>query len=436
MTVTLPPRATDSDLERRVADLEALIEEARRRARRRRMRNAAAFVVAVGAAVGGLIGFGGGGGGGTGAAALARTPGSQSPAANPSLPSLGALPPGTGTVESFAFDPRNARVVYAMTSGSYGGVLSGGHVLKTIDGGGHWRATATKGWPGFNEALSADPRHPGTLFAGTQHAVYKTINGGRTWRPSHRGLFTPAPADREVGWVKALAVDPENSNVVYAGSDRVNKSSDGGLSWKAVFPPHPTAFAYRVSALAIAPGGPETIYAIAADAVHGRTAIYESTDAGKTWNAAISVRGIEDVGFATSLVVDPQHPTTVYAAIDANVLKTTDGGKTWKSIAYGLPVAFGLSRGGCHCLGGVTKLAVDPRRPTTVYAALLQGGVYKTNDGGRTWASISPGWLYMTTVGVDLARPATIYVAGQGQNGDGPRLLRSTNGGRTWATAP
>ncbi|HEY2541704.1 MAG TPA: hypothetical protein VGH92_01505, partial [Gaiellaceae bacterium] len=344
MSVSLPPPRTDSDLERRVAELEALIEEARRRARRRRMRIAAAFVVAVGAAVGSLIGFGGGGGG-TSTAALAHSPGSQSPSGNPGLPPLGALPPGTGTVESFAFDPRDPRVVYAMTSGSYGGVLLGGHVVKTIDGGGHWRATTTSGWPGWLEALTTDPQHPTTLYAGTQHAVYKTVDGGRAWRPSHRGLYTPASADREKGWVIALAVDPENSSVVYAGSDRISKSSDGGRSWKPVFPPHPLPSAYRVSALAIAPTNPETIYAIAADLVHGRTFIDESSDAGRTWKAATSVRGIEDNGFATSLAVDPRHPTTVYAAVDANVLKTTDAGKTWKSIAYGLPVAFGLSRG-------------------------------------------------------------------------------------------
>ena len=71
-------------------------------------------------------------------------------------------------------------------------------------------------------------------------AVYKTVDGGRSWRPSHRGLLRLLHADRGKGWVIALAVDPANTNIVYAGSDRVSKSTDGGHSWKTVFPPHPT----------------------------------------------------------------------------------------------------------------------------------------------------------------------------------------------------
>ncbi len=87
-----------------------------------------------------------------------------------------------------------------------------------------------------------------------------------SWRPSKRGLLTPPRTDRDKGWVTALAVDPANTNIVYAGSDRVSKSTDGGHSWKTVFPPHPTRYpADHVSALAIAPTRPETIYAITAD---------------------------------------------------------------------------------------------------------------------------------------------------------------------------
>ena len=73
---------------------------------------------------------------------------------------------------------------------------------------------------GANEALTADPRHPDILYAGTQLGVYKTIDGGRSWRPSNRGLFVPQLGERQKGWVIALAVDPTNTNVVFAGSDR------------------------------------------------------------------------------------------------------------------------------------------------------------------------------------------------------------------------
>ena len=147
--------------------------------------------------------------------------------------------------------------------------MTRGHVFKTTDGGTHWQATATSGsgWVGANEALTADPRHPGTLYAGTNVAVYKTVDGGRSWRPFNRGLFVPhggrrvcyspgggkpycvkqpfgtpgtTSSNRLNGRVLDVAVDPVHTNVVYSASDRVRKSTDGGRSWKTVFPPQHT----------------------------------------------------------------------------------------------------------------------------------------------------------------------------------------------------
>ena len=70
------------------------------------------------------------------------------------------------------------------------------------------------------------------------------------------------------------------------------------------------------------------------------------------------------------------------------------------------------------------------------YAALNQGGIYKTSNGGQTWLSITPATpLYASTVAVDPARPTTIYAAGDRDLG-GTQILRSTNSGHTWATAP
>jgi photosystem II stability/assembly factor-like uncharacterized protein len=386
---------------------------------------AATFIV-VAFAVAAFVGIGDS----TGKASPGRASGPHGPSARAASSSLGPLPPDAGLPEAIAFDPRSPEVVYLMTPG---------HVFKATDGGSHWQATATRGsgWVGANETLTADPRRSGTLYAGTQAGVYKTVDGGRSWRLSKRGLFVPHPGERLMGWVIALAVDPANVNVVYAGSDRISKSSDGGRSWKTVFAPHRApGLRANVSALAIAPGRPETIYAIARVGT-GITSIVESTDAGATWHASTSVRGVNDAGFATALAVDPRHPSTVYAAISANVLKTTDAGKTWKPIARGLPIAARRSEGGCYCRGGVTALAIDPRRTGTVYAALTQGGIYKTANGGRTWSHAFYQRSRIYVVAVDPARPATIYAAGDGSwnaslSSTAPRILRSTNGGRSW----
>ena len=144
----------------------------------------------------------------------------------------------------------------------------------------------------------------------------------------------------------ALAVDPENSNVVYAGSNRIDKSTDGGRSWKPVFAPERTTGnlnSVSVSALAIAATSPETVYAIHANSHTGHTSIYTSTDAGTTWQTSISVPGYLH-GFVTDLAVDPHHPSTVYAAVGATILRTTDSGHSWQPIGRGLPVQAGLPR--------------------------------------------------------------------------------------------
>jgi photosystem II stability/assembly factor-like uncharacterized protein len=442
VSVTAPPRPSRSsdpiDRKELEALVEALIEEARRRARRRRI--GFAVLLVAGAGIAAFIGFGGHGGG-VGTAALPHVPGSQGSSAKADSPPLAALPPDAGAAEAIAFDPRNPEIVYVLTVGySHGRGRS--RVFKTTDAGAHWHATATSGsgWMGENEALTADTRHPGTLYAGTEVAVYKTVDGGRSWRPSNLARRLPGGDHRALGWVIALAVDPANTNIVYAGSDRISKSRDGGHSWKTVFPPHPTQHPRdNVSALAIAPTRPEATYAIKADYANGRTWIYKSTDAGTTWHATTSVPGINDNAIETALAVDPRHPTTVYAALAGNVLKTTNAGKTWQPIRDGLPILGGLPRPGCHCRGSVTTLAVDPRRTGTVYAALTEGSIYKTTNGGQTWARaiVRLYFGYPTAiVAVDPARPATIYVAGASETDGVPLILRSTNSGHTWATAP
>jgi photosystem II stability/assembly factor-like uncharacterized protein len=463
VTVTTPPRGPeieqDRDLEQRVADLEALIEEARRRARRRRLRNWGATLLLAAAGAAAFIGFGGHGGGGAGTAALAQAPGAQTPAANGGSPPLSALPPDAGGAQAFAFDPSNPQIVYILTVA--GDAASTGHVFKTTDGGAHWHATTTSGsgWVGDIQTLTADPRHPGTLYAGTTVAVYKTVDGGRTWRPYNQGLFPPpgqrfcyrSPGagppscvkqpfgtagtphfNRGNGWVTAIAVDPANTNIVYSGADAVRKSTDGGHSWKTVFLPQ-LAWAEHISALAIAATRPEAIYAVA-NRSNGKTthgSIYKSTDAGKTWRATGGGEVFTNPdGWTGALAVDPQYPTTVYASIGRTLVRTTDAGASWQPVTQDLPQQ------------DVTALTVDPQRSGIVYAGLYPtymkkvvsapGGIYKTTNGGDTWTPAFPD-ITASALAVDPARPTTIYAV---VNGRKDRLARSTDGGRNWTTAP
>lgn len=403
------------------------------------------MVLVIAAGVAAFIGFGGHDGGRPGTAANAQAPDSQSPAARAGSPPLGNLPAGRGAVE-FAFNPRTPSTVYVAAMGN-----SRGYVYKTTDSGRHWQSTATTGG-GWTRAdtLAADPRHPGTLYAGNVVAVYKTVDSGRSWRPWKRGLF-PKPGEisrtrgspnyhfgtpgttswnRGEGWVSDIAVDPADSSIVYSATDAVRKSTNGGHTWKTVFRPAGSAVGFGVARIAIAPTRPETIYAMSNGGTGSRS-IYKSTDAGATWHPTAASTLDNSDSWATALAVDLQQPTTVYAAIGQTVVKTTNAGANWQPILHSRPEQV------------ISSLAVDPQQPDTVYAGVYSGrrhtgGIYKTTDGGRTWhLAVSTVALY--TVSVNPSRPTTIYAAGwagrDAKYGNSFGLLRSTNRGLTWTTA-
>jgi photosystem II stability/assembly factor-like uncharacterized protein len=452
LAVTAPPRRPeteqDRDLEQRVAELEALIKEARRKARLRRLRNGG-MLVAAGAGAAALIGLFGGGGAGSGSAALAGDSGARGQSSR-SLASLAPLPAGNHA-NAFAFDARNPEVVYVASFHARGGV----YVFKTTDGGESWRLTRARGagWKSDILSLTADPSRPGTLYAGTDTAVYKTVDGGRSWRPFKQGLF---PRQREVcdsqvfstvrvrqctqlpygkpgtpswnrnnGWVLDVAVDPNHRNVVYSAAGGVLKSTDAGRTWQSTLKLR--AKWTSVTRIAIAPTRPESIYAITHNRGSRATAIYKSTNAGQTWQRTGgpgSTLPSSCCGDSMdALVSDPVHPQTLYAAVGNTVLRTTDGGGSWHAAANGLPAS------------SVTSLAIDPRQSGTVYASVHNtktvaletpsGGIYQTTDGGQTWTEIWSGFG-IDKIAVDPTRPSTIYAAGD-------HLLKSTDGGETWA---
>lgn len=443
MTLLTRPRietGRDRDLAQRVAELEALIEEARRRALRRRVRNVTALLVAAGAAVGVLIGFGGHGGGSGGTAALAGGSEAHARTARLTLP-LASFPLGTGP-QAFAFEPHSPNVVYVAVAHTRSGVA----VYETSDSGRHWRPTGAHGtgWISDRISLTADARHPGTLYAGTDAAVYKTVDGGRTWRAANEGLF-PAPGaklpygapgtphwNRDNGWVLAVAVDPLDSGVVYSGADAVRKSVDGGRTWKTAFLPYPTQNrgSVAVPEIAIAPSRPQSIYALASESSLGRTVLSKSTDAGGTWHPILSFPKLTRDMWGSALAIEPEHPATVYAGVGRALERTVDAGASWRPVTAGLPAGF------------ITALAVDSQRPGTIFVALHTGygagAIYETTDGGRTWNLAERG-PQIYSLATDPDRPETIWAGGSAVNSrtqaTEPVILRSMDRGRTWAIA-
>ena len=106
-----------------------------------------------------------------------------------------------------------------------------------------------------------------------------------------------------------------------------------------------------------------------------------------------------------ALAIDPVTPATLYAGTDSNgVFKTTNGGGSWAAVNTGLTNF------------QVTALAIDPQTPATVYAGTANG-VFKSTDGGMSWSAVNTGLnnnLYVFALAIDPQTPTTLYAGAAG----------------------
>lgn len=250
-------------------------------------------------------------------------------------------------------------------------------------------------------ALAAAPRQTGVLYAGTAGGVFKSTDGGATWRWSSRGLR---------GGVVSLAVAPSNGSVVYAGTyENLFLSRDGGATWS--LPAQPLG--RPVLALAVDPRNARRVWAGTSNG------LYWSRDAGASW----WITTTDLIARVAEVALDPVHPGTVYAAVEAledfgatGIVKSTDGGATWALRNSGLETAPPFFEESA-------RLAVDPAAPNIVYASFFSaspdGVTYRSTDGGATWKATPGGYP------LAVSRNGAVYAG----------ALRSTDHGATWQQA-
>ncbi len=287
------------------------------------------------------------------------------------------------------------------------------------------------------------------------------------------------PTQTDVNWlgrVNALAIDPTNSNIIYAGEAKGGlwKSTDGGATWTNL-----TDFlSSQVSGcITIDPVDHNTIYYGTGEEYNavrtlGGVGIWKSTDAGATWTLRgndLAGQRISDIaidptnrnwwavgtsdgayitflggtswgramgGVCSSLKMDPSNHLIVWAALGdyrgaaANgIYKSTDRGVSYTlQTASGLPSGTGVGR---------IELSVCKSNPNVVYAVYSNpvgnkfGGIWKTTNGGTSWSSLAvpnepygQGW-YDLAIAVDPNNPLVAYLGGV-------NLYKTTNGGASW----
>ena len=253
------------------------------------------------------------------------------------------------------------------------------------------------------------------------------------------------------GKVNGVAGAPGNPAVYYLGADGggIWKTTDGGVTWKPIFDGESSP---SIGALAVAPSNPNIIYAgtgvntVYGDVTYGN-GMYKSTNGGETWQHL----GLQDTQHIARILVDPRNPDIVLVAAighpygpneERGVFRSTDGGKSWKKVLFKDNTT------------GAVDLCFEPGNPRVVYATLWHliwkptvkdqpfepgSGLYKSRDGGITWTQITGNGLptenwgrsgVAVAPGMQGKRVYLIIEAKEKKGG----LFRSDDGGVTWQT--
>lgn len=297
------------------------------------------------------------------------------------------LPPPIGLPGPVVMDVLHPQILYAAQNGL--------GVYRTTDRGDHWDL-ANAGLYLAIGPLAVDPFHPDTVLLDS----YRSEDGGQTWR-------TGAAHGLDVYFIDEFVFDPSREGIVYAAtSDGVYKSVDSGLDWR------PTALAKGTEAVAVSTSDPSILYAASSPWV-----LYRSKDAGRSWFLTGFPGSDEHM---ETIAVSPADPDVAFVDADEDGFwRTTDGGSTWA----------------CTCLADVTSVVFDPVTPTTMYAATdgcscTGWGVLKSLDGGATWKPVNKGLPghNIEALAIDPTDPNTLYAAVVGQ-----RVYRSQDAGGSWA---
>jgi photosystem II stability/assembly factor-like uncharacterized protein len=289
-------------------------------------------------------------------------------------------------------------VVLADTQARMGGIA---RPLAGVDAT-RWSAIGPANIPGRVRAIAVHPTDGNKIWVGNAAGgIWKTTDGGTTWRALNDFLASLA--------VSTLAIDPSNTDVMYAGTGEgffnidairgagIYKSTDGGQTWIQLSATSPDSDSnwYYVNRIAINPGNSSLILA----ATNG--GIYRTTDAGSTWTQITSTRAL-DVKW------DPITTTRAIAGrADGAVARSTDSGASFSTVT----VVSGGER---------VEIAWAPSSSGTVYASVQvsTGRVYRSTDGGATWSLRSSpthlsdqGW-YDNTIWVSPTDSTLVVVGG------------------------
>ncbi len=235
---------------------------------------------------------------------------------------------------------------------------------------------------------------------------------------------------------------PGRVQYVATAGGGVWKTVNAGKTWEPIFAGQPVA---SIGDVTVAPSSPEIVWVGSGESNNLRSSswgdgVYKSTDAGRTWTHV----GLRSSQHVPRILIHPTTPDIVYVAAmgplwtsggERGVYKSNDGGRTWNRVLA------------INETTGITDLVFDPTNPDIIYAAAMQrerkawsfvsggpaSGIFKTTDAGATWRRLERGLPAgdKGRIGLDvsLSQPRTVYAYVNAQEGG---VFRSDDGGESW----
>ncbi len=272
-----------------------------------------------------------------------------------------------------------------------------------------WEAIGPFG--GFLRALAIDPSNENILYCASSSSnsrIFKSVNNGTTW--NYCGQVK--------NYIYCLNVDLNNPNIIYAGSyGAIFRSSDAGYTWEE----------YSIQGLDICdiqvhPDSSSTIFAAGGEFTGSLYVMtfFKSTNSGIDWT---SYYLNNYSGFSYCLELNPLNPSTIYIGgyyYDTTtvpcVFKSTDGGLSFFETSAGLTT--GSQR--------VYSLGIHPTNPDILYAGTYYDGIYRSTDAGATWLHASGGGWFFSSMATTPANPDLAYA------GSDTVIYKTTDAGISW----
>lgn len=256
--------------------------------------------------------------------------------------------------------------------------------------------------------LALDPNNPDIIYAGTIQGVYRSTDGGESWQPRNGGLGGYGDLV-----ISSIAFDPTDSRIIIIGTWGYGllKSTDSGATWTRL--PDPlSATLSEADDSGMLP--PPAIFA-------GGPSLRDNPDARARHENTIAAPISWQRTAVRQVAINPSNRFEIFACIDDGwgLYRSTNGGTSWSKVSLGT--------------GSARTYTFAPSNNNVRYASFgtwtTSGGFFRSTNGGSTWTAVGGGTINHTVIAVAI-HPTNANIVLVGTSGGG--IYRTTNGGDTW----